>query len=104
MYTIISNASGTRNINISDENLQVIERYSLFRNLVDSNGIVDDSVLEKLRLNVRALVESTNASDKALMNFCFDVLYHPNMKAVALHNLLVLYTEKILTTKTEESE
>jgi len=94
MYSIISNASGTRSINITDENLDVVERYSLFRNLVDSNGIVDDSVLEKLRLNVRALVESTNAQDKALMDFCFDVLYHPNMKATALHNLFALYTHR----------
>lgn len=91
---IISNASGTRTMEISEENLDTIEKYSLFRNLVDSNGIIDDSLLERLRLNVRALVESTNASDKALMDFCFDVLYHPNMKATALHNLLLLYTEK----------
>lgn len=94
MYTIVSNASGTRSINISDENLQTIEKYSLFRNLVDSNGIIDDDVLEKLKLNARALVESTNASDKALMDLCFDVLYHPNMKAVALHNLILLFAEK----------
>lgn len=91
---IISNASGSRTMEISEENLDTIEKYSLFKNLVDSNGIIDDSLLERLRLNVRALVESTNASDKALMNFCFDVLYHPNMKATALHNLLLLYTEK----------
>ncbi len=95
MYNIISNASGTRTIDISDENLDVIERYSLFKNLVDSNGIVDDSVLEKLRLNVRALVESTNAQDKSLLDFCFDVLYHPNMKATALHYLLALYTHRV---------
>ena len=94
MYTIVSNASGTRSMQISDENLDTIEKYSLFRNIVDSNGIVDDSVLEKLRLNARALVESTNASDKALLDLSFEVLYHPNMKPTALHNLILLYTEK----------
>ena len=93
MHTITSNASGTRTIDVSDQHLATIERYSLFRNLVDSNGIVDDSVLEKLRLNVRSLIESTNAPDKELLGFCFDVLYHPNMKPVALRNLLVLYSE-----------
>lgn len=93
-YTIISNASGTRTMTITDENLQTIDRFSLFKNLVDSNGIIDDSVLEKLRLNVRALVESTNAQDKPLMDLCFDVVNHPNMKTTALHNLMVLYTEK----------
>ncbi len=94
MYKIISNASGTRSIDITEENLETIDRFSLFRNLVDSNGIVDDTVLEKLRLNVRALVESTGASDKALMDMCFNVIYHPNMKAIALHNLIVLYGER----------
>ena len=78
---------------ISDSHLATIEKYSLFRNLVDSNGIVDDSVLDKLRLNARSLVESTNASDKDLLDFSFDVLYHTNMKPVALRNLMILYTE-----------
>lgn len=93
MYKIVSNASGTRSIDITEENLQTIDKYSLFRNLVDSNGIVDDAVLEKLRLNVRDLVQSTGAADKELMDLCFNVIYHPNMKAVALHNLIVLYGE-----------
>ncbi|MBQ0073863.1 MAG: hypothetical protein KBT34_06690 [Prevotella sp.] len=104
MYNIVSNASGTRSIEISDENLMTIERYSLFRNLVDSNGIIDDDVLEKLRLNVRDLIRSTNASDQELMNLCFDVLYHNNMKATALRNLIVLYTEKIGTLTNESNE
>lgn len=93
MYKIISNASGTRSIEISDENLETIKRFALFRNLVDSNGIVSDNVLDKLRLNVRALIESTGASDKSLMDLCFNVIYHPNMKSMALHNLIVLYGE-----------
>ena len=93
MYKIIANASGTRSIDITTENLETIDRFSLFRNLVDSNGIIDDTVLDKLRLNVRSLVESTGASDKGLMNLCFNVIYHPNMKTIALHNLIVLYGE-----------
>ena len=93
MYKIISNASGTRSIDITEENLETIERFSLFRNLVDSNGIIDDSVVEKLRLNVRGLVESTGASHKPLMDLCFNVIYHSNMKATALHNLILLYGE-----------
>lgn len=97
MYTIISNASGTRSIDITEENLETIERFSLFRNLVDSNGIVDDSVLDKLRLNIRDLIESTGAADKPLMDLCFNVIYHPNMKTIALHNLIVLYGERKTT-------
>lgn len=90
---IITNQSGTRSIEVSQEHLDTIERYQLFRNLIDSNGIVDESVLDKLRLNIRALLEQEGTSDKALMNLCFDVIYHPNMKAIGLHNLILLYTE-----------
>lgn len=91
--TIITNQSGTRSIEVSQEHLDTIERYQLFRNLIDSNGIVDESVLEKLRLNIRALLEQNGTQDKDLMNLCFDVIYHPNMKAIGLHNLILLYTE-----------
>ena len=48
MYTIQANPSGTRSLEISEENLATIEKYGLFRHLIDSNGIVDESVLEKL--------------------------------------------------------
>lgn len=54
MYTIQANPSGTRSLEISEENLATIEKYGLFRHLIDSNGIVDESVLEKLRLNIRS--------------------------------------------------
>ena len=56
MYTIQANPSGTRSLEISEENLATIEKYGLFRHLIDSNGIVDESVLEKLRLNIRSLI------------------------------------------------
>ena len=58
MYTIQANPSGTRSLEISEENLATIEKYGLFRHLIDSNGIVDESVLEKLRLNIRSLIAS----------------------------------------------
>ena len=43
MYTIQANPSGTRNLEISEENLATIEKYGLFRHLIDSNGIVDET-------------------------------------------------------------
>lgn len=52
MYTIQANPSGTRNLEISEENLATIEKYGLFRHLIDSNGIVDETVLDKLKLNI----------------------------------------------------
>ena len=47
MYRIQANMSGTRFIDVSDEHLQTIEKYRLFDGLVDSNGYVDENVLEK---------------------------------------------------------
>lgn len=91
MYKIQANASGTRSIDIVDEHLDTIDRYSLFSGLIDSNGFVDETVLDKLRLNVRSLLESSGELDSALLSLCFDVLYHRDMKAFGLHNLLLLF-------------
>lgn len=90
MYKIQSNFSGTRHMEISDEHLATIEKHQLFRDLIDSHGFVDETVLDKLKLNIRSLIESSNG-DKALLALCFDVIYHPNMKAFGLQQLIVLY-------------
>ena len=39
---IQSNSTGTRSIDIAEEHLQTIEKYQLFRDLIDSNGYVDE--------------------------------------------------------------
>ena len=38
MYTIQANPSGTRSLEVSEENLATIEKYGLFRHLIDSNS------------------------------------------------------------------
>ena len=91
MYTIQANPSGTRSIEVSNENLRTIEKYALFRHLIDSNGIVDESVLEKLRLNIRSLIASQEEDSKDLLDLCIDVIYHNNMKAFGLQQLIKLY-------------
>lgn len=91
MYKIQTNVSGTRNMDISEEHLATIDNYQLFRDLIDSNGFIDEQVLEKLKFNVRSLLESQESSDKRLLNLCFDVIYHPNMKAFGLQQLILLY-------------
>lgn len=91
MYTIQTNASGTRSMEISEENLQTIEKYALFQHLIDSNGIVDESVLDKLKLNIRSLLTGQEGSSKELLDLCIDVIYHNNMKAFGLHQLILLY-------------
>lgn len=93
MYTIQANPSGTRSIEVSEENLQTIEKYGLFRHLIDSNGIVDESVLDKLRLNIRSLIASQEDNCKDLLDLCIDVIYHNNMKAFGLQQLIRLYLE-----------
>ncbi len=91
MYKIQSNPSGTRSIDISEQHLETIEKYQLFRDLIDSNGYIDESVLDKLKLNIRALLESDATTDKALLDLCLDVIYHPNMKAFGLQQLILLF-------------
>ncbi|MBS7367851.1 MAG: hypothetical protein SPD44_08420 [Prevotella sp.] len=100
--TIQANSSGTRSIEITEEHLATIRKYSLLNGLIDSNGIVDESVLDKLKLNIRALLDSVGTSDKALLDLCFDVVYHKDMKALGLHNLIILYATHGLPANDEE--
>ena len=93
MYKIQANASGTRSIEVSDLHLETLQKYTLLDSLVDSNGIIDEAVLDKLKLNVRSLLESSGISDKNLLDLCLDVIYNNNMKAIGLSNLVALYQE-----------
>ena len=88
---IQTNSSGTRSIEIKELHLQTIEKYQLFRDLIDSNGYVDEQVLEKLKLNVRALLEAQAGLDRDLLDLCLDVIYHQNMKAFGLQQLVLLF-------------
>ena len=92
MYSITPSKSGTRSITISEENMCTIEKYQLFTGLVGSNGIVDEEVLDKLKLTVRSLIASQEEC-KDLLNLCVEVLYHDNMKALGLGALMALYGE-----------
>ena len=97
MYTIQANPSGSRSIEVSNEHLKTIDQYQLLRNLTDSNGIIDEAVLDKLKFTVRSLLESNDYSQpeekKALLDLCLDVIYNNNMKAFGLHQLVLLYIE-----------
>ena len=104
MYTIQANPSGTRSMEISKKNLQTIEKYGLFRHLIDSTGIVDEEVLEKLKLNVRSLIASETENSKDLLDLCIDVIYHNNMKAFGLQQLIKLYLTWLSKQEAEEEE
>ena len=88
---IQANSSGTRSIEVEERHLQTIEKYQLFRDLIDSNGYVDEQVLDKLKLNIRALLEGLAGLDRDLLDLCLDVIYHPNMKAYGLQQLVLLF-------------
>ena len=104
MYTIQANPSGTRSMEISEENLVTIEKYSLFQHLIDSNGIVDEAVLEQLKLNIRSLIASQEEDSKDLLDLCIDVIYHNNMKAFGLQQLIKLYLTWLSKQEAEEEE
>ena len=93
MYKIQANKTGTRFIEVLEEHLETLEKYQLLRNLVDSNGIVDEDILDKLKLNVRSLLESDETSQRDLLDLCLDVIYNSNMKAFGLTNLVRLFVE-----------
>lgn len=78
---------------MTEKHLQTIDKYSLLRNLVDSNGIIDEEVLDKLKFNVRSMLESEAGKDKDLLDLCLDVIYNSNMKAFGLHQLVLLYID-----------
>ena len=88
-YKIQANASGTRSITVNESHLQTIKKYALLKNLIDSNGIIDEPVLDKLRLNIRAILEAETATNRELLDLCLDVIYHQNMKAYGLYQLVM---------------
>ena len=91
MAKIQTNSSGTRSIEVTDEHLQTIDEYQLLRDLIDSTGYVDEDVLDKLKFNIRSMLESEAGRDTRLLDLCLDVVYHPNMKAFGLQQLVMLY-------------
>ena len=91
MYKIQANHSGTRSIVVEESHLSTISNYHLLDHLVDSNGIVDETVLDKLKFNVRSLLSSEAGTDKSLLDLCLDVIYNSNMKAYGLANLITLF-------------
>ena len=103
MYTIQLNQTGTHTVEISDENLQTIKKYALFKDLVDSNGYIDESVLDKLKLNIRSIIASQESNCKDLLDLCIDIIYHDKMKAFGLRGLISLFVEwDAKQTETEE--
>ena len=77
-YQILCNMKGSRSMTIDENHLRTIEKFNLLADLLDSNGIVDENVLN---------------GNPELLNLCKDVIFHNNMKAFALHQLILLYID-----------
>lgn len=103
MYKIQTNATGSREMFITDDHLQTIQKYALFKDLVGSTGVVNEDVLDKLKLMVRSILE-TKPENRDLINFSHEVLYNDKMKAHGLNQLLTLYKNWIQTKEETEQE
>ena len=51
MYTILCNLKGSRKLPIDETHLKTIDRYGLFSDLLDSNGIVR-SVMKRHNISI----------------------------------------------------
>lgn len=100
---INANASGTRTIEVTEVQLQIIRRYSLLDRIANSAGIIDEDSLNKLRLTVRSLIASQTMASNELLELCL-VLYHEDMKALGLNNLIKCYNEWLVSQENEKAE
>lgn len=100
---INANASGTRTIEVTEVQLQIIRRYSLLDRIANSTGIIDEDSLNKLRLTVRSLIASQTMASNELLELCL-VLYHEDMKALGLNNLVKCYNEWLVSQSSENTE
>lgn len=89
-YQIQANEKGSRFITVNEGHLQTIEKYNLLGDLLNSTGFVDQKTLDKLQLNVRALLDNTNGEPE-LLTLSQEVLFQDNMKAFGLYQLINLY-------------
>lgn len=89
---------------MSDAHLATIRKYALFNGLVDSSGIVDEQVLDKLKWNIRSILGSEMGTGKDLLDLCLDVIYHNDMKAFGLNELVKCYNTWLETQSSEEDE
>lgn len=104
MFDIQLNESGTRHMNVTEQNLQTIQKYDLFNGLVGSTGYITETEVDKLKLNIRALIASSHENTKDLLDLCIDVIYHDKMKAYGLKNLYNLYQKWQETSTSQPAE
>ncbi|MBQ5887741.1 MAG: hypothetical protein IIW77_00515 [Bacteroidaceae bacterium] len=100
---INANTSGTRTIEVTEPQLQIIKKYSLLDRIANSTGVIDEESLNKLRLTVRSLIASQTMASNELLDIC-PILYHEDMKALGLKNLIKCYSEWIASNEPEVAD
>ena len=100
---INANTSGTRTIEVTELQLQIIKKYSLLDRIANSTGVIDEESLNKLRLTVRSLIASQTMASKELLEIC-PILYHEDMKALGLKNLIKCYSEWMASNEPAETD
>lgn len=103
-YTIQLNKTASHSMEVTEENLQTIRKYSLFKGLVDSNGYVTENELNKLKYNIRSLISNSEENCKDLLDLCIDVIYHDKMKSYGLDQLIKVYIEWEATQKVDQTD
>lgn len=104
MFDIALNEKGSRYMHITEENLLTIKKYDLFNGLINSTGYITESDLDKLKLNIRALIASSSENTKDLLDLCIDVIYHDKMKAFGLKNLISVYNKWLILVQEHKVE
>lgn len=93
MPQIQLNKTATHFLEITDNDFEVIKKYFLFRDLIDSTGYVTDDVLDKLKLNIKPIMTSTQPMPEDLVEFYLNIICHDKMKAFGLKQLIEAYVE-----------
>ncbi len=104
MNTIQANTRGTRFIKVSEQNLETIKQYQLFKLLTSSHGLIDESDLNKIKLTIRSLIAGQEENSKNLLDLCIDVIYHKDMKAFGLTQLNKLYQNWLENSQAKDKE
>ena len=104
MYDIQLNESGTRHLNVNDDVFQIIDKYHLFQQFVNSTGYVTEHDLDRLKLTVRNLLDNGGSNTQDLLELCNDVIFHEKMKAYGLRGLIEAYRQWLAQQPTAEPQ
>ncbi len=93
MYKIQANQSGTRSIEVSDQHLRDYRKVSVTSQPRRQQRHYRRGSARQTETQCAFTPRSSDIKDKELLDLCLDVIYNQNMKALGLHNLVLLYVD-----------